>query len=261
MYSDAVTLVIAAPSDGGALWVATHLRRAGVPTLVIAPQTLTCALRWEHRIGATGVRSVVQLGTGTVLESSNIRAVFNRIEWVSPPHWQGAAFAERAYAEQEITALLLSWLTSLTCPVINPPSAQGPTGAIRHVAQWRKLAAESGLRTVPYGTSSASVERDLPAWLPTCRLLHVGDAVLGVAPHDVIAGVRALATSGATPFLCAEFIVDERKRWQFVRADPRPDPRLWGSKMIAPLVRWFGLPSHELKPERATTAAEVEMVE
>jgi hypothetical protein len=47
----------------------------------------------------------------------------------------------------ELFALLLSWLASLPCAVVNPPSPRGLAGAERSPLEWLGLAARCGLPT------------------------------------------------------------------------------------------------------------------
>jgi hypothetical protein len=55
----------------------------------------------------------------------------------------------------EMYALLLSWLASLPCPVINPASPRGLGAQERSQAEWLLLASQAGLPIQGYAFSSA----------------------------------------------------------------------------------------------------------
>ena len=219
-------LVLAHHGDDTAARVAALLDQRHPPgaTRLASMEEIVCAPKWEHRLGPNGVQTELILGDGTMIRSDDIGVVFNRLRAVAVPRFAGAPDAERDYATMEMFALLLSWLRGLPCPVINPPSNQGLSGAHRHLAVWQLLAGKAGLPALrlrltsnprrypdfalklsfcPSGGASAasSAVIDRPTLLAEAVGVHdysalvIGDAVLGSPTPDLDEPCRRLARS------------------------------------------------------------------
>ena len=110
---------------------------------LVSSEELVYAQRWHHRLAKSAITSEVHLADGTLLRSENIGVVFNRLRTVSMPHFPREE--DREYAAMEMHALLLSWLKSLPCPVINSASPQGLGAHAHSQFVWLALAARAGL--------------------------------------------------------------------------------------------------------------------
>jgi hypothetical protein len=237
-----VTLVVAAPYDEAARWVAQRLCRvSSAPTVVVSPQALGSAPRFEHRIGARGGDAVIRLPDGSTLSTSRIAAVLNRFDRAASSAWDRARAGERAYVEQELHAIALAWLASLPVPVVNPATPRGLSGPCLSVAEWRMLAAADALAPLPYCESVPLGERggDVPI---AREVLAIGDICVGEAPAHVADGLRRLAAAARTPILWAGFAIDATGRWRFAHANPWPDFRRFGDAVLVPLARVLRLP-------------------
>lgn len=148
-------LILAHPGDRLAQRVGNWLHHRVGPENVklVAVQQIALAPRWRHCQTSQGVASHIRLADGTVLDDQ-FGVVFNRLQQIELPHFAGAAPADRDYALAEMQALLLSWLHSLPCPVVNPASPQGLGGARRTHAQWMQLAHAAGLSIQAYHFST-----------------------------------------------------------------------------------------------------------
>jgi hypothetical protein len=240
---DGVTLVIAAPYDAPARWMAGRLRAlSSAEVVVVSPQALLGAPGFEQRIGADGVDTVIHVDDGSLLRGSRIASVLNRFDRVAAPSWEGAPAAERAYVLQELHAIALGWLAGLAVPVVNPATPQGLSGACLPVARWRMLAAANGLPTVPYCEGAPFGERGGELGQALREVCAIGNACLGDPPSDVAHSLPRLAAAARTPVLCAEFLVDAMGRWRFARASPWPDFRRFGEAAVVPLARLLGVP-------------------
>src|SRR5215210_9151121 len=137
-------LILAHRWDTHAAAVAAALQRRhpNRASRIVTMEELIFAPSWVHRVEAGGTVTQVTLHDGCTLHSGEIGVVFNRLRHVDMPHFPPA---ERNYATAEMSALLLSWLEGMPCPIVNPAVPLGLGGAMRRPVQWFALAAEAGL--------------------------------------------------------------------------------------------------------------------
>jgi hypothetical protein len=253
-----VWLVLCPATDQAAHWAYGGLHRAGLaPLEIIAEETLAMPLAFEHRVGERGVRTRLELAHGLVLDSGTIQGVLNRITAAPARHVQFAAPAERDYALAELNALWVSWLHGLPAPMLNRPHPLGLCGAVRHVSEWRALAAAVGLDPVPYRLADGDPAALRSPWegivdpwqgygcadcdmfardVGRTTLIVVGDRVLGrEADDNVRSGCTALARRAGLGVMGADFEVTGGA-WRFLDATPRPDLRKGGPAVIEALL-------------------------
>jgi hypothetical protein len=201
-------------------------RHGEASVIRLAAELLGREPRWEHYLDSHTVRTVLTLNNAQRLDSAEITAVVNRLHCSTPDH---LASEHRDYAAAEVNALLLSWLRSLTCLVLNRPMPRGLAGAELSFPEWLHLAGRSGLsvgdyvfttdarRTAAAGGGAFACSTDgglapdysqrlprfgsgrrpavaaaVPADHPQ-RLLVIGRRVLGAAPQAVVEASLALA--------------------------------------------------------------------
>jgi hypothetical protein len=226
------------PGDAPALWAARELqRRARFPLAVVSGADLARATAWEVRIVAGRWSTAIRLADGRELVTSSLRGVVNRL-WQAPT--QIAALAEgadREYITGELTALHLSWLGTLACPVINRPAPFALAGPYLGGGQWAGLAAAAGLNPLRNSYSS----EDEP-WAPAPSApgmwtsIVAGDQVFGPRlPAVAQQGCVALARAAGAALLGIDF-VRRRSELMFVNANPLPDLRIAGEAGITALV-------------------------
>jgi hypothetical protein len=145
-------LVLAQIGDETALrvYAALRVRHGAKDVKLVASEELVLAPYWAQRLEDERVSTEIRLGDGTVLDSENIGVVFNRIVAITMPNFALAKKEDRDYADQEMTALYLSWLASLPCPVVNEPSPLGLSAPMRSDAEWLLLAGRAGLPVQGY---------------------------------------------------------------------------------------------------------------
>jgi hypothetical protein len=134
----------------------------------------------SQRLQDRNSSSEFQLWDGRRVGSDDLALVFNRLRYVEIAHFHRAKPAERDYAVSEMFALLVSWLHSLQCPVLNPPSSQSLQGRFLSPLAWQSLALSAGL-SVPELRIVTSQRRYTERVLPP---LPDGAAVLGVSPES-----------------------------------------------------------------------------
>jgi hypothetical protein len=248
-----VWLLLCASDDRHALWAARRLEARGVrPLVVLTPELLHYALRWEHRLGSGGPPSVrVTLADGRVIEGGAIRGVLNRIALLPPHLVERSAPDDRAYALQEWTAFFTSWLSCLPVPVLNLPTAQGLCGAWRHPSEWHWLAAQAGLPVNPYRhggdpSSRPSAGDRAPSGasrVPARTIFVVDDVAIAAAPGDGEVPERILDACGRLGALSRTRSIGidlDAVSSRFVGASPRPDLAPGGEPLVAALADALG---------------------
>jgi hypothetical protein len=251
-------LFLAHGGDTTATWAAAALtRRLGPGRVVCAtPEDLALAPCWSHGLEGDRVRTRLVLRDGSEFSGEEPLLVFDRIRTLSLPQFVGAHSDDQNYASMELFALLLSWLASLHCPVINPVSPRGLSGPGWHALTWQKLAQGAGLPVREQLLTSSSRRAsdpalaaldgcwaapeeaqlfrnlgDRPAWSATpagerwARVLVVGGRALGDAPPELRTACVRLASRARLALLEIWFGVVRGApgRWFFAGANPFPD--------------------------------------
>lgn len=235
-------LVLCAPTDIAAIWVYRELKARGLaPIEIITLEVLVRALSWEHRLGADGVSFRIKLANNLVITEANTRGVLNRLTYIDPQLFAVQDDADRLYATQEMTALFMSWLTALRCPVLNRPVAQGLSGSWRHPSEWTVLAAEAGLPTYAYRqTASHPAPEQSSGGMPgvpvqTVFVVEGRTVSHGLSiPPAIAEACSRLAALARVNLLGIELALDNA--WTFAGATPQPDLRHGGGGVLDALV-------------------------
>jgi hypothetical protein len=227
-------------NDLPAVWAYHGLRARGVdPLELVTAEQLAYSLRWEHRLDDDGVLTQISLADGRNISSSEIRGAVNRLQTVPARHLARASEADRAYAHQELTALILSFLHSLPEPTLNRPIGQAPSGPWLHLAEWTQYAVEVGLAVPTYARTSGDLgdaadayAAPLLAGLPTETVIVVGNDVVGrPSVAAMVDGSRRLAERAGASLLGVQFALREGE-WLFAGATPYPDLTLGGAPLL-----------------------------
>ena len=238
-------LMICSAHDVSALWAYHGLRARGLqPFELVTAEMLTTSARWEHTVGVDGANFNVTLADGRVIDNRYVNGVVNRLTHVPLQHLAGTPDFE--YAQQEYTALFMSWLKTLPAPIFNGVQSQGLSGAWRHVSEWVWMAAQSGLPTATYNQSSHDdidetkhLRRIVPEGTPTTMAIVLGDHVFGpTLPPHIADACKALARLAQNRLLGIELTLGQSHRlWTFAGATPMPDLRLGGEALLNELAR------------------------
>src|SRR5262249_56128954 len=109
--------ILAGRLDVGARALAA--RWSGLDARVLTPDDL-CSAGWRYRPVTPGASVAVVAGERVAARA--IRGVLVRLSRVDPGDLAFVAPDDRPYVAAEITAFLVAWLSSLTCPVVNRPT-------------------------------------------------------------------------------------------------------------------------------------------
>ncbi len=237
-------IVLGSFNDVGALWAYEGLKARGLePLEFVSSESLAYSLFWEHRVGRSGsTYTAFRLADGRCFTSKEIRGVLNRLVHLPTDHFAVAQPGERAYAGQELTAFVLSWLTSLGPNVLNLPSPQGLFGRWRRPLEWLQLASRAGLSTRDYPDIASEISGEEPdRFLRGSRsnrmALVLDDTVYGPdLPARVRSGAIRLGRLSETRLLGVSFHPGSEKDWVFESATPLPDLRPGGNIFLDGLM-------------------------
>lgn len=228
--------VLAHRGDTDAELLARELAARAAGTALVWEDELLLGSRFTHRLGGGEIRTEIVLAGGRRLDSAALRGLACRLTHTLPAQFAAAPGPDRDYAAMESHALLLSWLASLRCPVVNPASPRQLGGPALGLLEWFPLAAASGLRcrrirllpfgAAPPGPGWQAVAADLgsastaapsgvevggaqggaqlwaePIEGAVARLLVVGDRALGDVAGGEAEGCVGLARRAACPVL------------------------------------------------------------
>jgi hypothetical protein len=133
-------IVLASPRDDAARAFASDARAA-----LMTPSDLSCAgWRWTARHGLEQA-----IAAGRPLDGAAISGVLTRFGTVPEEDLGHIRAADRGFVAAEMTAFLLTWLTGLRCPVVNPPSGASLCGPGWRPARWVAAGIASARRTWP----------------------------------------------------------------------------------------------------------------
>lgn len=133
---------------------------------------------WRHFFNDE--RTNFAVVNGRVVKASDIDGVLIRWPGVFAPELIQIAAHDRDYVASEMVAFLVSWFTSLNCPVINKPTPVNLTGPAWRLEQWTYAAAQLGIPVKPARRHVArEVSTETPTEAATATVTVVGDRCFG----------------------------------------------------------------------------------
>lgn len=157
---------------------------------------------WRQQLGAPAadVESVVI--QRELIAQKQITGVLTRLQWVTDGEVIDMAPHDRAYAAAEMQAFLLSWLTRLRCPVLNPPTPTCLSGAYWRAEKWIHTAARAGIPVQP-------IRRDTQSGTPLPAHSHsvtvIGRHAFGSTDPILLGHARRLAEIAGVSLLTVRF--------------------------------------------------------
>ena len=235
-------LVLCYPNDPSALWAVAGLTRRGlVPIDVVSPEALVCSQTLVHTINEGRSRTTFNLPDGSLIDSTRIRGVLNRVTRLPTSHLHGAAREDASYAQQELHAIVLSVVHGLES-VINAPTPQGLAGRCRTSVEWLWLAGRAGLRTIDHieGDLRASAQPAAPWGTDRTVIVFDGRPFGPPMREDVAAAAARLATLSETRLLGVDLVEASEGDWWFTGASAAPDLRVGGEALLDALATALG---------------------
>jgi len=100
---------------------------------------------WIDGMGSAFPRDSRAVIAGRSVDFGEIAGVLVRLPYVTEAEVGHIVRADRAYVASEMTAYLVSWLSRLACPVLNPPSPLSLSGPAWRTEEWLMKAAAGGI--------------------------------------------------------------------------------------------------------------------
>lgn len=208
-------------------------RDPGTDVVRVSPRELFARATWTHRLGAGRPSTTIELHDGRQIVSSRISGVLNRIRYIEGPPFTSRRDAD--YAQLEVFALTLSWLRSLTCPLVNPPGPRGLSGPELTDVMWLAHASACGLPTTRRRLTTRRAEQGDEALRVVGDVFVAGDEVVG--PPTVRDGALRLASRVGCRLLRLGFV--ETRGGRVVVSDVTPHPErisLAAAQLVADYV-------------------------
>lgn len=209
MRSDRELIVLAHDHDRVAAAFAESRSASGSATSLVTPRDVSSP-GWTLEVGEPQAATLA--ANGRVLAAHDLLGIITRLSWVHPGDLPHVRPEDRNYVASEVAAFLVAWLSAVTCPVVNRPSARALCGPGWVRSRWRHEAAVAG-----FGVRGGANCAD--ASLETC--LVVGDQVIGSCSEKRRASALALANSAGVTFLS---ILHDRGRFHSAAALPTLQP-------------------------------------
>jgi hypothetical protein len=227
-------LVIAAnPGDEVAQWLANCWQAHDTALLTAADLSVSGWYQHFPPLAPGRSRAVV---SGRELATGDITGVLTRMPCVYERELGHIVPGDRSYVASEMTAFLLAWLSSLTCPVLNRPTPTCLAGTNWRSEQWVRLAAGLGIPVRPVRRASARTSDELA---DSCEVIVVGGECFAEAAPQLHAYARSVAGAAGTELLAVRFTGSEPGAL-FVSAHPWPNlasPEIAGAVLTRLLGR------------------------
>jgi hypothetical protein len=160
---------------------------------------------------------------GHHISQPEIRGVVTRLSWIWEGELRDIVGGDRAYVAAEMSAFLLCWLSGLTCPVLNRPTASCLNGPGWGREQWAAAARKAGMRVEPFRRRAGlALSADEPHQPVTVMVTVVGERCLGQVDEALLLQARRLAAVAGTDLLGVQFSASEADA-RFVAATTCPD--------------------------------------
>lgn len=217
-------IILASRHDTAAQQLAARWQATGTQDA----QVLTCADMsvdgWRYYVQAP--RSSTIVVGGRELAQGEISGVLTRLPCIYAEELAVIAPADRTYVATEMTAFLTCWLTSLTCPVLNPPTASSLAGPGWRHEQWVHVAARLGLNVRPIRRqvryTSETPAADAESSSASTAVTLVGKRIIGKVDEQLAHFTCRIAEAANIALLTAHFSRSEADAC-FLQASTWPD--------------------------------------
>lgn len=232
-------LAIASCLDDSAPRLASALGRDGKQVSVLTPADLS---RPGWCVDLDAPDDALFVAGGTRYEAREIEGVVCRLPWLFEQELVSLEPEDRSYAAAEMTAFLKFWLSGLSCPKLNPPTAGSLSGPAWRAEQWAGVAVgvEIPVRGTTRTTRRSLTDAEPPTGTEEPRFSTVtliGERSLGSEDPREIELARRLATAAEVAMLSVSFCNDEHG--QPCYSGVNPWPRLDSAAELDALADFF----------------------
>ncbi len=177
---------------------------------------------WRHHLGSPSDSAAVIDGRPVPVEE--LTGVLTRLWCVGVQDLPHIMPADREYVSIEMSAFLISWLSSLKCPVLNRPTAGCLVGPNWQPEEWAHRASRLGIPVRPIERRSALGMEPAPqsACEEHVTVTVVGERCLGATDETLRQHARRLAAHAGVGLLDVLFDGDDA-RARFVGVSLWPD--------------------------------------
>jgi hypothetical protein len=196
-------LIVAQQHDRAAVSLAARWQYRGAAVLTLRDLSEP---GWRFEVGSASPSRAI--AGGRAFTSDEVSGVLTRLAAAGCAELNHVAVEDRSYVSSEMTAFLLAWLSSLTCPILNRPAPGCLCGPNWRIEQWMHLAGRLGIPVngVRRSTSPAAAdEREGGA-----RVTVVGGRCAGDVHLSLAAYARRLAEAAQVDLLEVWFTNAER---------------------------------------------------
>ncbi len=181
---------------------------------------------WRYCLSDSSASTAV--AGGIVIRRRDISGVLVRLFAIPPEELQHIVPEDRCYVASEMTAFLTAWLSSLSCPIVNRPTAGCLSGPAWRPEQWIRTAGRAGI-PVMMRHHRASPPHS-PADEPEVAYLEITvacDQVFGTSDDCLVGYAKRLAAAAGVSLVRLRFARDHND-YRFVSAHAWPDLRIPG---------------------------------
>jgi hypothetical protein len=240
-------LVLCSLFDTAAHWASRGLQALGLePLLMVTTEMLSSAVPRKPGISRPGDPIALTLANGCTVSFSDrtVRGVLNRLVATPGPRPNTQAISGPDYTHPHMSAFCLSWLSSLSCPVLNRPTPQGFAGRYFHISDWEVLASQAGLVAEAegqIGNGPAEIYRSKThSQARMARVIVFQNQIFGsLLPDAIRKGCCRLAKLSGAPLLGIDFQTSPEGMWTFSKATPMPDLMIGGAALLQSLAAFL----------------------
>jgi hypothetical protein len=219
------------PEDTDLLWLTVLLQRRGVNVEFVLPAELLIGSALTYRIDDSNVVSSLRLQDGRVINDDVQGLVVNRLVGI-PPIGGAISPSDAGYLTEEWQAVLVAWLRTLRCPVLNLPRAGCLVGPTMPPAAWRMIANAHGLVCHPWISTEPASSTDV------VDLVCLGSRCFdpsNSAPAAINMSLIKMAQFVGASLLGATFARDG-DQWLFVEATAYPRFAQAGEQLVEAVI-------------------------
>lgn len=154
---------------------------------------------WRHYLNPDAAEKAVV--SGRVLPVKEIGGVLIRWPGVFAEELVQIAPDDRSYVAQEMMAFLVSWFSSLRCPVINRPTPLNLMGPAWRLEQWTYVAAQLGIPVRPVHRRIANNVHDNGRHQGAASVTVVNERGFGDVDQTLLNQARSLARAAGVSVL------------------------------------------------------------